>query len=82
LLRYLPNNHLANKIEAVITQVKFGEAIFNIFKKSDSDRSYFTPSRIVKIIKKCEGILGTMNYIVNVIKLNISAERRKRFKDT
>ncbi len=23
-----------------------------------------------------------MNYIVNVIKLNISAERRKRFKDT
>jgi len=26
-------------------------------------------------------LLGSLNYIVNVIKLNISAERRKRFKD-
>jgi hypothetical protein len=32
-------------------------------------------------LKNEEGILSNMNYIVNVIKINISAERRERFKD-
>lgn len=78
----MPNNHLSHKIESVIDQVEHSDIMFKIFRKCNLDLSYFTSTRIVSILKKFPGILGTMNYIVNVIKLNISAERRKRFKDT
>lgn len=59
-----------------------GEAIRKIYDKCNVDFEYLTPRRIVGFLKREEGILSSMNYLVNVIKLNISAERRKRFKDT
>jgi hypothetical protein len=82
LLRYQPNNHLSNKINNILDQVERGEAIRKIYDKCNVDFEYLTPKRIVGFLKREEGILSSMNYLVNVIKLNISAERRKRFKDT
>lgn len=56
--------------------------ITRVYTRSNFELSYFDPRRIVGILKKCPGILSTMNYIVNIIKLNVSGERRKRFRDT
>lgn len=81
MLRYMPNNHLSNKINNIITQVEHSAAIRRIYDQCNTDVSQLTPPRIVRYLQKEEGILSSMNYIVNVIKLNISAERRKRFFD-
>lgn len=81
MLRYLPNNHIANKVNTVISQVEHGTVIKKIYDKCDTDITQITPNKIITILKNYPGILSTMNYIVNIIKLNISAERRKRFVD-
>jgi hypothetical protein len=81
MLKYLPNNHLSNKINVLIGQVEHGEMVMKIYKKSKTNARFFDPKMIVAILKKCPGILSIMNYIVNIIKLNISAERKKRFED-
>ena len=73
---------MANKISTLINQVESGETIAKIYKKCNADIFYFKPQLIVSILTKNHGILATMNYIVNIIKLNISAVRRKRFTDT
>lgn len=62
-------------------QVEHGDIILKLFNRCKKGKQTISFSDIVKILKKCPGILGTMNYLVNVIKLNISAERRKRVKD-
>lgn len=77
----MPNNHLSNKINNIISQVEHSTAIRRIYDQCNVDINELTPPRIVAYLRKEEGILGSMNYIVNVIKLNISAERRKRFMD-
>lgn len=77
----MPNNHLSNKINNIIAQVEHSSAIRKIYDQCNTDITVLTPQCIVKYLKKEEGILSCMNYIVNVIKLNISAERRKRFSD-
>lgn len=55
--------------------------VSKVYQKANKSLKYFRPDRIVAILKSCPGILGNMNYIVNVIKLNISAERRRRLID-
>lgn len=77
----MPNNHLSNKVNNIISQVEHSNAIRRIYDQCNADVSVLTPQRILRYLKKEEGILSSMNYIVNVIKLNISAERRKRFFD-
>ena len=65
----------------MVNQVEHNDMVTKIYHKANTSIKYFRPDRIVAILKSCPGILGTMNYIVNVIKLNISAERRKRVID-
>jgi hypothetical protein len=77
----MPNNHLSNKVNNIINQVEHSSAIRKIYDQCNLDIEVLTPQVIVKYLKQEEGILSSMNYIVNVIKLNISAERRKRFLD-
>jgi hypothetical protein len=81
LLRYMPNNHLSNRINHLIAQAEHSAAIRSIYDQCNADVSQLTPQRIVRYLREEEGVLSAMNYIVNVIKLNISAERRKRFLD-
>jgi hypothetical protein len=57
----------------VIGEVEHGVVIKKIYDKCDTDISKVTPNKIISILKKYPGILSTMNYIVNIIKLNISA---------
>ncbi len=69
----MPNNHLSNKINLIISQVEHGKAIRKIYNQCNDDISVITPQKIIKFLKEEEGILSSMNYIVNIIKLNISA---------
>ncbi len=69
----MPNNHLSNKVNNIISQVEHSTAIRRIYDQCNLDVSQLTPPRIIAYLRKEEGILGSMNYIVNVIKLNISA---------
>lgn len=65
----------------IISQVEHGKAIRKIYDHCNYDISAITPQIIVRFLKEEEGLLSSMNYIVNIIKLNISAERKKRFWD-
>ena len=50
MLRYLPNNHLSNKINNLISQVEHSELMAKIYKKCNVDIDYFDPIRIVEIL--------------------------------
>ena len=65
----------------MVNQVEHSNMVSKIYLKANKSTKYFRPDRIVAILRSCPGILGNMNYIVNVIKLNISAERRRRVVD-
>lgn len=50
IVRYLPNNHLSNKIQNLINQAEHSDYIAKIYRKCNIDISYFDPIRIVDIL--------------------------------
>lgn len=52
LLRYMPNNHLSNKVNNIISQVEHSTAIRRIYDQCNVDITELTPPRIVAYLRK------------------------------